>query len=37
LLDQAHVADEYVPVAEVATAATVMATATADLMGTLEG
>ncbi len=37
LLDQAHVADEYVPVEEVTTAATVMATATADLMGTLEG
>jgi len=37
LLDQAHVADEYVPVEEVVTAATVMATATADLMGTLDG
>ena len=37
LLDQAHVADEYVPVEEVTTAATVMATATADLMGTLDG
>ncbi|MEF8840748.1 MAG: ArgE/DapE family deacylase [Haloarculaceae archaeon] len=36
LLDQAHVADEYVPLEEVTTAATVMATATADLMGTLE-
>jgi succinyl-diaminopimelate desuccinylase len=37
LLDQAHVADEYVPLEELTTAATVMATATADLMGTLEG
>jgi succinyl-diaminopimelate desuccinylase len=36
LLDQAHVADEYVPVEEITTAATVMATATADLMGTLD-
>jgi succinyl-diaminopimelate desuccinylase len=36
LLDQAHVADEYVPIEEITTAATVMATATADLMGTLE-
>ena len=37
LLDQAHVADEYVPIEEVVTATTVMATATADLMGTLDG
>lgn len=36
LLDQAHVADEYVPVEEVVTAAKVMATATADLVGTLD-
>jgi succinyl-diaminopimelate desuccinylase len=36
LLEQAHVPDEYVPVEEVVTAATVMATATADLLGVLE-
>ncbi|MFB6104112.1 MAG: ArgE/DapE family deacylase [Halobacteriaceae archaeon] len=36
LLDQAHVADEYVPIEEVVTATKVMATATADLMGVLE-
>lgn len=36
LLDQAHVADEYVPVEEVTTAAKVMAAATADLMGATE-
>ncbi len=36
LLDQAHVADEYVPVEELLTATQVMATATADLMGVLE-
>lgn len=36
LLDQAHVADEYVPVEEVLTAAKVMATATAELMGVLD-
>lgn len=37
LLEQAHVEDEYVPVEEVVTAATVMAAATADLMGHLDG
>ena len=36
LLSQAHVPDEHVPVEEVLTAATVMAAATADLMGVLE-
>ena len=36
LLDQAHVADEYVPIEEVVTAAKVMAAATAELMGELE-
>ncbi|MFB6253509.1 MAG: ArgE/DapE family deacylase [Halobacteriaceae archaeon] len=35
LLEQAHVADEYVPVEELMTATKVMATATADLMGEL--
>ncbi|UTF54599.1 ArgE/DapE family deacylase [Natronosalvus rutilus] len=37
LLEQAHVEDEYVPVEEVVTAAKVMAAATADLMGHLDG
>jgi len=37
LLEQAHVVDEYVPIEEVETAAKVMATATADLMGVLDG
>lgn len=36
LLDQAHVADEHVPLAEVVTAAKVMAAASADLMGVLD-
>ncbi len=36
LLDQAHVVDEYVPLEEVVTAAKVMATATAELMGELD-
>ncbi len=36
LLDQAHVADEYVPLSEVVTAAKVMAAATAELMGALD-
>ena len=36
LLDQAHVADEYVPIEEVVTAAKVMAAATAELMGVLD-
>ncbi|WP_312911387.1 ArgE/DapE family deacylase [Natronosalvus caseinilyticus] len=36
LLEQAHVEDEYVPVEEVVTAATVMAAAMADLMGHLD-
>ncbi|MFB6210150.1 MAG: ArgE/DapE family deacylase [Halobacteriales archaeon] len=36
LLEQAHVADEYVPIEEILTATKVMATATADLMGVLE-
>jgi len=36
LLEQAHVADEYVPPSEVVTAAKVMATAAADLLGVLE-
>ncbi|WP_101295782.1 ArgE/DapE family deacylase [Halegenticoccus soli] len=35
LLDQAHVADEYVPVEEVLTAAKVMAVSTAELVGDL--
>ncbi|MFP9190591.1 ArgE/DapE family deacylase [Natronosalvus vescus] len=37
LLEQAHVEDEYVPTEEVVTAAKVMAAATADLMGELDG
>jgi succinyl-diaminopimelate desuccinylase len=36
LLDQAHVVNEHVPIAEVTTATKVMAAATADLMGVLE-
>lgn len=36
LLEQAHVADEYVPVDELVTATKVMAASTADLMGELE-
>jgi succinyl-diaminopimelate desuccinylase len=36
LLEQAHVADEYVPVEELVEATKVMATATADLVGTLD-
>lgn len=36
LLEQAHVADEYVPIEEVVTAAKVMATATAEMMGALD-
>ncbi|MEF8757685.1 MAG: M20/M25/M40 family metallo-hydrolase, partial [Halobacteriales archaeon] len=35
LLEQAHVADEYVPVSELRTATKVMAASTADLMGAL--
>jgi len=37
LLEQAHVADEHVPLSEVVTAAKVMAAATADLLGVLDG
>ncbi len=37
LLEQAHVADEYVPVGELVEATKVMAAATADLVGTLDG
>jgi len=36
LLEQAHVADEYVPVEELVEATKVMAAATADLVGTLD-
>ena len=35
-LDQAHVADEYVPLDELVTAAKVMAASTADLMGVTD-
>jgi len=35
-LDQAHVADEYVPIERLVTATKVMAASTAELLGVLE-